>query len=105
MSDSTSLESHWATSIGPRSPAASTANRCPSTRRAPAATGSIPTRAQARSANDIPGTTSTVTRGSASSSSTVRSATSGDPGTAYSTSPDPSPDSEAAPTRASTIAG
>ena len=102
MSDSTAFESHCATRSGPRSPAASTPNRCPSTSRAPAATGSTPRRAQARSANDMPDTSSTVTRGSASSSSTVRSATNGDPGTAYSTSPPPA--ARAAPTRASTMA-
>ena len=65
---------------GPRSPAASTANRWPSTRRTPAASGSTPSRAQARSRNDSAGTTSTSTRSSARSSSTVRSATSGEPG-------------------------
>ena len=76
-SESTSGESHWATSSGPRSPAASTANRCPSTTRAPTATGSTPRRAHARSRNDNAGTSSTSTRSSATSSSTVRSATTG----------------------------
>ena len=42
MSDSTWRVSHWATSSGPRSPAASTANRWPSTMRTPDATGSTP---------------------------------------------------------------
>ncbi len=36
--------SHWPTSSGPRSPAASAAKRCPSTRRTPAANGSTPRR-------------------------------------------------------------
>ena len=60
MSDSTNAESHWATSSGPRSPAASTAKRWPSTRRTPAASGSTPRRAHARSRNDSDGTTSTL---------------------------------------------
>ena len=38
-SDSTSRSSHWPTSSGPRSPAASAAKRCPSTRRTPVPAG------------------------------------------------------------------
>ena len=86
-SDSTWRSSHWATSNGPRSPAASISNRCPSISRTPRSTGSTPSRVHARSTNDSAGSTSTATRSSADSSSTVRSATAGDPGTAYSTSP------------------
>ena len=52
--------SHWATSSGPRSPAASTENRWPSTRRTPAASGSTPSAAHARSRNESAGTTSTI---------------------------------------------
>ena len=62
MSDSTSRSSHWPTSSGPRSPAASVANRWPSTRRTPASTGSTPSRTQARSRNESAGTSSTATR-------------------------------------------
>ncbi len=86
-SESTALESHWATSSGPRSPVASTAKRRPSITRTPDATGSTASRAHARSRNERPATTSTSTRSSASNISTVRSATSGAPGTAYRTSP------------------
>src|SRR3546814_3642634 len=46
MSESTWSRSHWPTSSGPRSPAASTANRRPSTIRAPRATGSTPRRSE-----------------------------------------------------------
>ncbi len=42
MSDSTCRLWHWATSSGPRSPAASTAKAAPSTSRTPAATGIDP---------------------------------------------------------------
>ena len=84
---STSGRSHWATSNAPEVPAASTSKQCPSTMRAPTATGSMPRRTHARSTNDRAGTSSTDTDGSASSSSTVCSATTGDPGTAYSTVP------------------
>ena len=61
-SESTWALSHWATSSGPRSPAASTAKRWPSTTRTPTATGSTPRRTQARSRNDSAGSTSTSTR-------------------------------------------
>ena len=57
--------SQWDTSSGPRSPAASTAKRAPSTTRTPSASGSTPRRTQARSRNESPGTTSTSTRPSA----------------------------------------
>ncbi len=87
ISDSTSTSSHWPTSSGPRSPAASAAKRWPSTRRTPRSTGSMPRRTHARSTKDRAGTNSTATRSSATSSSTVCSATTGEPGTAYSTSP------------------
>ena len=75
ISDSTARLWHWATSSGPRSPAASTAKAAPSTSRTPAATGSIPNRSQAKSRNEGAATTSTVTRSSSRSSTTVRSAT------------------------------
>ena len=65
MSDSTWGWSHWPTSSGPRSPAASVAKRRPSTSRAPRATGSTASRAHARSRNDRAGSTSTSTRSSA----------------------------------------
>ena len=52
---------HWATSSGPRSPAASTAKRSASTRRTPASTGSTPSRAKARSRKETDGWTTTVT--------------------------------------------
>ena len=82
MSDSTARLWHCATSRGPRSPAASAAKAVPSTSRTPSSTGSTPRRAQARSRNDDAGTTVTTTRPSARNMPTVRSATSGDPGTA-----------------------
>ena len=81
-SPSTARLWHCATRSGPRSPAASTAKAVASTSRTPASTGSIPRRAQARSRNDSAGTTSTETRGSSRNNATVRSATSGEPGTA-----------------------
>ena len=85
-SDSTSRLQHWATSNGPRS-RPSTAKRSASTMRTPASTGSTPNRAKARSRKETEGWTTTVTspertRGSSASSTTVRSATVGEPGTA-----------------------
>ena len=87
MSDRTHGAWAWAMSSGPVDPAAAVAKSCPSTSRTPASTGSTPRRAQARSRNDIAGSTSTSTRSSASSSWTERSRTRGEPGTAYRTSP------------------
>ncbi len=67
-------------------PAASTPKRCPSTTRTPWVIGSMPSRAHARSRNDSAGTSSSSRSGSwpalTASSSTVRSATTGEPGTA-----------------------
>ncbi len=83
MSDRTSRLMQCPISSGPLNPAPSTAKRCPSTRRAPSS-GSTPSRAHARSANERPGTISSVIspRSAASRSSvTVRSATAGFPGT------------------------
>ena len=100
MSDSTHSAWVWAISTGPLTPAAAVANSCPSISRTPDSTGSMPSRAHARSRNDIAGSTTQSTRSSACSRRTVRSSTSGEPGTAYSTSPC----SIAAATSASAIA-
>ena len=79
-SESTNCVSHCANSNGPAKPAASTAKARASTTRAPVI-GSMPSRFQARSANDKPGTISTSTP-AARNNTTVRSATDGLPGTA-----------------------
>ena len=68
---------------GPARPAASTAKRCPSTSRTPAASGSMPRACQARSRKESAGSTTTSTSPAAArarSSDTVRSATRGEPG-------------------------
>ena len=100
MSDSTQSAWVWAISIAPVTPAAAVANSWPSISVTADSTGSMPSRAHARSRNDIAGSTTQRTRSSARSVRTVRSSTSGEPGTAYSTSPC----SIAAATTASAIA-
>ena len=85
--DSTDRDQHCATSSGPGSPAAWTPKLSASTSRTPASIGSIPRRVQASSQKDTPGTTSSWIDESDCRSSTVRSATDGDPGTAYATRP------------------
>ncbi len=82
MSDSTHRAWVWAMSNGPVLPAADVANVWPSTSRTPDSTGSTPSRDHATSRNDSAGSSSTSTRSSARSSATVRSRTSGEPGTA-----------------------
>ena len=87
MSDSTQSACVWAISTAPVAPAAAVANSWPSISRTAASTGSMPSRAHATSRNDIAGSTTQRTRSSARSARTERSSTSGEPGTAYSTSP------------------
>ena len=85
--DSTSTVSHCATRNGPVLPAASTTKRWPSTTVTPAAIGSTrsarPREVEERERGRISISTPSCSR----SSSTVRSATKGDPGTRYRTSP------------------
>ena len=82
MSESRWRDQAWATRNGPGSRAATSGKAAASTSRTPAASGSMPRAAQARSRKERAGTTVTSTRSSARSSSTVRSATVGEPGTA-----------------------
>ena len=83
MSDSTQSAWVWAISSGPVAPAAAAANSWPSTRRTPASTGSMPSRAQATSRNDIAGSTSHVDPiVGEQHAAPMRSSTSGEPGTA-----------------------
>ena len=109
MADNNDLLQHWATSNGPDRPAASMAKDSPSTTVTPAATGSTPSRTKARSRKDTAGWTTrstdpSTTAGCSMSRDTVRSATVGDPGTAYTTlAPRPGPASPPAPATAAAM--